>query len=160
MGPRPAADDQQHTPQQQGPSSVSSRGYRIAPAAEAGFRDAAAYDAHRPAYPAEAVRRLVVAHMRLLKKTDGSAGAGARVVEVAAGTGKLTEGLVGALEGAGGDGGGFEVVATEPHGDMRRELAAKGLRGVVVREGKAEELGQVVEEGWADGVLAGQAFHW
>lgn len=152
MGPAPA--DGQHPLQQHGPS-VSSGG--IAPAAEAGFRDAAAYDAHRPAYPTEAVRRLVVAHMRLP--------AGARVVEVAAGTGKLTEGLVGALEGAGGGGGGgggagFEVVATEPHGDMRRELAAKGLRGVVVWEGRAEELGRVVEEGWADGVVAGQAFHW
>lgn len=44
---------------------------------------------------------------------------------------------------------------------MRRELEGKALRGVTVREGRAEDVrsAQVPEE-WADGVVVAQAFHW
>lgn len=120
----------------------------LAPAAAQGFQNAGAYDAHRPAYPAEAVDQLL-GYMHLTGQT------GARIVEVAAGTGKLTEVLAGREEA-------FEVHATEPHEDMRRTLEAKGLHGVVVKSGRADELGTLgrVQEGWADGVLIGQAFHW
>lgn len=133
----------------------------LAPAASAGFRDAAAYDAHRPAYPMEAVGRLLD-RMRL---TDTGGGSQRRVVvEVAAGTGKLTEALVAAARAAGAQQQQqqLEVWATEPHPEMRRALEAKGLRGVVVRGCRAEELSGRggVEAGVGDGVVAAQAFHW
>lgn len=118
----------------------------IAPAAAEGFQDASAYDAHRPSYPAAAVEGLL-GHMRLADRPH------ARIVEVAAGTGKFTEALAARHEG-------FEVLATEPHPRMRAELEAKGLPGVLVREGKAEDLSVSVEKEWGDGVVAAQAFHW
>lgn len=120
----------------------------LAHTAAEGFRDASAYDTHRPAYPAEAVQRLLE-HMRLSDRAH------ARVVEVAAGTGKFTEALAARHEG-------FEVVAVEPHGAMRRELEGKGLRGVSVRDGRAEELGGVagLGGGWGEGCVAAQSFHW
>lgn len=118
----------------------------LAPAASKGFRNASAYDAHRPAYPAGAVQRLL-ARMRLADVAH------ARIVEVAAGTGKFTEALAARHEG-------FEILATEPHPQMRGELEAKGLRGVVVRQGVAEDLQGQVEDEWGDGVVAAQAFHW
>lgn len=140
----------------------------LAPAAAAGFRDAAAYDAHRPAYPAAAVERLLD-RMGLSSATYGGGATGGteegrgttrRVVEVAAGTGKMTEAMV--LGAAGLGGGRLEVLATEPHPEMRRELEGKRLPGVVVREARADELSGRggVEKGWADGVVAAQAFHW
>lgn len=123
----------------------------LAPAAAAGFHNASAYDAHRPSYPASAVQALLT-HMRLADKPH------ARIVEVAAGTGKFTEALAARHEG-------FEVVAVEPHGEMRAELEAKGLNGVSVRAGRAEALREAMEgkgkgEAWADGVVVAQAFHW
>ncbi|CAN8098920.1 unnamed protein product [Discula destructiva] len=119
----------------------------LAPAAAAGFQNATAYDAHRPAYPPAAVQKLLE-HMRLADRAH------ARIVEVAAGTGKFTEALSAREEW-------FEVLATEPHPDMRRELEGKALRGVTVREGRAENLrGARIEEEWADGVVVAQAFHW
>lgn len=127
----------------------------LAPAAAAGFHNASAYDAHRPSYPASAVQALLT-HMRLADKPH------ARIVEVAAGTGKFTEALAARHEG-------FEVVAVEPHGEMRRELEAKGLNGVSVRAGRAEALREAMGgkekeeddgEAWADGVVVAQAFHW
>lgn len=127
----------------------------LAPAAAAGFHDASAYDAHRPSYPASAVQALLT-HMRLADKPH------ARIVEVAAGTGKFTEVLAARHEG-------FEVIAVEPHDEMRAALEAKGLNGVSVRAGRAEALREAMkgmegkeeeEEGWADGVVVAQAFHW
>lgn len=119
----------------------------LAPAAAAGFHNASAYDAHRPAYPPSAVQALLT-HMRLADKPH------ARIVEVAAGTGKFTEALAARHEG-------FEVLAVEPHAEMRAALEAKALSGVTVREGRAETLRAAVVEGeeWADGVVVAQAFH-
>ncbi|ROW16194.1 hypothetical protein VPNG_01763 [Cytospora leucostoma] len=122
---------------------MSSQG--LAHTAAEGFKDGKAYDAHRPAYPAAAVQRLLE-HMRLAGRPH------ARVVEVAAGTGKFTEALAARHEG-------FEVVAVEPHPDMRRELEAKGLRGVSVRDGTAEDMRtrSAVEDGWGDGFATNEA---
>lgn len=119
----------------------------LAPAAAAGFKDASAYDEHRPAYPGAAVQKLLE-HMRLADQPH------ARVVEVAAGTGKFTEALAARHEG-------FEVRAVEPHPAMRRELEAKGLRGVTVADGSAQDMRVAIrEDGWGDGCVAAQAFHW
>lgn len=166
--------------------SSTEPGSGLSPAASQGFRDAAAYDAHRPAYPPAAIDKLLdrmglLARQRqqqqeVVVEEDvqmaADATAGVKIVEVAAGTGKFTEALVEAVVRRGGGGSGgcgevsggmMEILATEPHPDMLRELQGKALPGVVVRKGAAEELARVVccgEEGWADGVIAAQAFHW
>ena len=109
-------------------------------AATKGFHNAAAYDKHRPSYPNEAVQKLLV-QLGLADKQ------GARVIDLAAGTGKLTELLAAREEG-------FEILAIEPHKEMREALEAKKLNGVVSLFGTAEEMG--VEGGWADAIVCGQ----
>jgi predicted RNA methylase len=65
---------------------------------------AAEYERHRPAYPVEALR-WAAEQLGLAE--------GARVLDVGAGTGKLSRGLVSV---------GFEVVAVEPGAPMLAEL--------------------------------------
>jgi SAM-dependent methyltransferase len=95
---------------------------------------AAVYAASRPSYPAEAVR--------------WATGAGRRVLDLGAGTGKLTAALL-AL--------GCSPVAIEPDAAMRAELR-RALPGVDLRAGSAENI--PFHGSWADAVLVGQAFHW
>ncbi|QUC18709.1 uncharacterized protein UV8b_02950 [Ustilaginoidea virens] len=116
----------------------------VAQAATTGFDNAPAYDAHRPSYPPEAVGSLL-AHLGVADK------AGARIIDLAAGTGKFTELLAARGEG-------YEVVAVEPVARMRESLERKRLGRVDVRHGLATEMG--VEDGWADAVIAAQSFHW
>ncbi|CAF9924564.1 MAG: hypothetical protein HETSPECPRED_005598 [Heterodermia speciosa] len=113
-------------------------------AALSGFSSASQYDTHRPSYPQSAVSALLSA-----LKVSGMQGA--RIIDLAAGTGKFTELLAARDEG-------FEIVALEPHDGMREELVRKQLRGVTVGKGTAEDMG--VEEQWADAVIIAQAFHW
>jgi SAM-dependent methyltransferase len=94
-----------------------------------------AYERGRPDYPEEAVRWLV-------------GDAPADVVDLGAGTGKLTRGLV-AL--------GHRVTAVEPLGEMRAELE-RAVPGVRVLEGKAELI--PLPDGAADVVACAQSFHW
>jgi SAM-dependent methyltransferase len=101
--------------------------------------NAAAYERSRPSYPAEAVAH-VVGH--------GGIGPGRRVIDLAAGTGKLTRLLVPT---------GAEVVAVEPVAGMRAQLAA-ALPGIQAVDGSAEAL--PLPDGWADAVTVAQAFHW
>jgi len=49
---------------------------------------------------------------------------------------------------------GFEIIAVEPHADMRKVLIERGLKGVTVLNGTAEDV--PVENGWADAVLVAQ----
>lgn len=118
--------------------------YQLPTAASAGFRNATAYDAHRPSYPASAVDSLLL-RLRI------SGVAGAKVVEIASGTGKFTELLVARAEG-------FAVAAVEPHAGMREQLERKALRGVQVLDGHAGSV--PVADGWGDACVAAQAFHW
>jgi SAM-dependent methyltransferase len=105
-----------------------------------GFADnAAAYEAARPSYPAEAVAH-IVGHGRI--------GPGRRVLDLAAGTGKLTRLL--APTGA-------DVVAVEPIAAMRDRLVAL-LPGVEVHDGTAEDL--PLADRSVDAVTVAQAFHW
>ncbi|KAL6716313.1 hypothetical protein ACLMJK_005879 [Lecanora helva] len=70
-----------------------------------GFENAECYDRHRPSYPIEAVDSLLK-HMHIHGLN------GARIVDLAAGTGKFTQLLAHRNEE-------YDIVAVEPHGEMR-----------------------------------------
>ena len=99
----------------------------------------ALYERARPGYSDDAVAHLL-----------GSLGigAGSRVLDVAAGTGKLTRALVAA---------GAEAVASEPSGSMR-EVFTTSVPGTPQIACTAEQLG--VADGSFDAVTVAQAFHW
>ncbi len=112
----------------------------VNPVAAEGFARAAdAYARGRPSYPREAIEWLT---------RQCALGPGATVVDVAAGTGKLTEVLV-PLGGT--------IIAVEPVDAMRAELEA-ALPGVAALAGTAEEL--PLPDGSADTITVGQAYHW
>lgn len=113
-----------------------SRARRTASADVGYARAAAAYERGRPGYPPDAVDYLA-ARLRL--------GPGRTVVDLAAGTGKLTRALL--VTGA-------EVVAVEPVAEMRAALPA-GARAV---DGTAEAM--PLDDASADAVAVAQAFHW
>jgi SAM-dependent methyltransferase len=110
------------------------------PTAAAGFgRAADSYERGRPGYPPAAV-----AHMA----SELGLGPATTVLDLAAGTGKLTRML--AATGA-------TVIAVEPVEAMRRLLAA-ALPGIAVLEGTAEAI--PVADGAVDAITVAQAFHW
>lgn len=112
---------------------------RIRGAAQGFDSNAEAYEAARPSYPAEAVAH-VVGHGRI--------GPGGRVLDLAAGTGKLTRLLVPT---------GAEVVAVEPTAAMRDVLRAR-LPDIEVHDGTAEDL--PLADSSVDAVTVAQGFHW
>ncbi|MEH1102872.1 class I SAM-dependent methyltransferase [Micromonospora sp. CPCC 205561] len=95
------------------------------------------YDRFRPRYPEAAVRWAL----------DGL-DAPARVVDLGAGTGILTRGVL-AL--------GHHVVPVEPDPGMRAQLET-ATPGTPALAGSAESV--PLPDGAADAVLAGQAYHW
>jgi len=97
------------------------------------------YARTRPGYPDDA-----------LDWVEARAGLGAcsDVLDLAAGTGKLTVSLVVR---------GYRVVAVEPIAGMRAELE-RALPDVVLLEGTAERI--PLANSSFDAVLVGQAFHW
>lgn len=97
---------------------------------------AAEYDRFRPSYPIEAVQWAV------------GTPAPARVVDLGAGTGKLTRVLLAA---------GYQVTPVEPDAGMRAQLAAS-TEGLTPLAGFAEAVPLPDES--ADAVVAGQAYHW
>jgi SAM-dependent methyltransferase len=101
---------------------------------------AAAYAEHRPDYPADAIRWGLAA-------ADGPP---RRVLDLGAGTGKLTGGLL----ALGSD---LEVTAVEPDELMRTELTAR-FPSVRALAGSAERI--PLASGSVDAVVVGQAFHW
>ncbi|MEO5900927.1 MAG: class I SAM-dependent methyltransferase [Ilumatobacteraceae bacterium] len=100
---------------------------------------AAAYELGRPGYPAAAIEWWV---------RQGAFPFGGTVLDLAAGTGKLTRSLVAR---------GCDVVAVEPLANMRAELAAV-LPGMRTLDGTAEQV--PLPDGCVDAVFVGQAFHW
>jgi SAM-dependent methyltransferase len=116
----------------------------INPLAQTGFASAAAYDAYRPSFPPEAVDEL-------LKHLEVHGVEGARIADLAAGTGKFTEILSARPEK-------YEVVAIEPHDDMRAQLEQKKLRGVTVVNGAAEDMSKL-DDGKFAAVIAAQVRH-
>jgi SAM-dependent methyltransferase len=112
---------------------------QIRDAARGFAENADAYEAARPSYPAEAVAHIV---------GHGQIGPARQVLDLAAGTGKLTRLLVPT---------GADVVAVEPIAAMRERLAAL-LPGVEVHDGTAEDL--PLADRSVDAVTVAQAFHW
>jgi SAM-dependent methyltransferase len=107
--------------------------------AAAGFNDPADYESARPSYPPEAVAWLVE-HLGV--------GAGARVCDLAAGTGKLTRLLHPT---------GAQLVAAEPVPGMRATLHDL-LPDVPIVAAIAEALPFADES--LDAIVAAQAWHW
>jgi SAM-dependent methyltransferase len=102
---------------------------------------AAAYEAGRPGYPPEAVELL---------GTRLGVGPGRRVLDLGAGTGKLTRELV--TRGA-------DVVAVEPLPGMRDQLRrALPSDRLEILEGTAEAL--PLDDASVDAATVAQAFHW
>jgi trans-aconitate methyltransferase len=100
-------------------------------------REAGAYEAARPGYPAEAVRHV-------LARTEVRS-----AVEVGAGTGKATESFAPLVE---------EIVCVEPSAAMAAVLQGKALPGVEVVVAPLERW--TGPEAPVDLVYAAQAWHW
>jgi len=105
------------------------------------FQAALSYDQHRPSYSVEAVDSLLK-HLQL----DGLKGA--RIIDLAAGTGKFTKLLVDREEQ-------YEIIAVEPDDGMRAELEMKKIKGVKVLDGVASSM-KGVESQCIDAVVAAQ----
>jgi SAM-dependent methyltransferase len=113
---------------------------RVAAQAAVGFdRAASSYDSHRPGYPSAFVARVA---------REIGAERARRVLDLGAGTGKLTRELV-AL--------GCDVVAVEPLAAMRAQLVAASP-GVDALDGTAEAI--PLPDDSVDAVTSAQAFHW
>ena len=98
-----------------------------------------AYERARPSYPSAAIDSIV---------RELGIGPGSTVVDLAAGTGKLTRLLVPT---------GATVIAVEPVAAMRAKLVDV-VPGVEVRDGTAEAL--PLADASVDCVTVAQAFHW
>lgn len=100
-----------------------------------GFAEADRYERGRPDYPAAAIAAIV---------SELGLRPGRTVLDLAAGTGKLTR----LLQPCGAN-----VIAVEPIREMREKIA-----GVVALGGTAERI--PLTDGYVDAVTVGQAFHW
>ncbi|MEU1962544.1 class I SAM-dependent methyltransferase [Nocardia sp. NPDC019304] len=100
---------------------------------------AAAYAEHRPDYPAASIRWALAAVAHRQPPT---------VLDLGAGTGKLTEGLLEA---------GATVIAVEPDEHMRGELHRR-FPHVTAHAGTAEDI--PLPDDSVDAIVAGQAVHW
>lgn len=104
-----------------------------------GFAAADVYERGRPDYPAAAIAAI---------SDRCGLRPGRTVLDLAAGTGKLTRLLVPT---------GAAVLAVEPVPEMRAELERR-VRGIAVLAGTAERI--PLADRYVDGVAVGQAFHW
>jgi ubiquinone/menaquinone biosynthesis C-methylase UbiE len=120
---------------------MTSTAGRINPSAQNGFSNAALYDKHRPSFPAHSVSVLLDG----VRVADSPQ---ATVVDLAAGTGKFTELLAARDEG-------YEIIAIEPHADMRNVLEDKHLKGVSVQDGLSTDMKSLKDES-VDAVIAAQ----
>jgi SAM-dependent methyltransferase len=121
-------------------AGVNRPGQAVHDSAATGFQAGAeAYERGRPGFSGDAVAALA---------RECGIGPGRRVVDLAAGTGKLTR-LLAEL--------GADLVAVEPVEGMRRVFSQR-LPEVPVLDGTAEAL--PFPDATVDAVVASQAFHW
>lgn len=118
--------------------------FQLKSQADKGFQNGDAYDKNRPSYPPTMVEKLLT-HLNVSGQEN------AKIVDLAAGTGKFTELLARRPED-------FEIIAIEPHAGMRKTLDNKNLDKVTVKDGDAGNIG--LENSWGDALIAAQAFHW
>ena len=112
----------------------------VDPHAEHAFGSGAdAYDRHRPGWPPEAVERALA---------ELGVGADSAVLDLAAGTGKLTRELLPRAR---------RVVAVDTSADMLR-LLGEALPGAETLEGMADAI--PLPDASIDAVLVAEAFHW
>jgi SAM-dependent methyltransferase len=112
----------------------------VDPRAATGFgRDVEAYERGRPTYAPAALDHLA---------REFGLGGESTVLDLAAGTGKLTRSLI---TRAG------RVIAVEPSGAMRAELRRQ-VPAAEIRDGTAETI--PLDDASVDAVFVGQAFHW
>jgi SAM-dependent methyltransferase len=104
-----------------------------------GFAAAGVYERGRPDYPAAAIAR-IASRLELRR--------GRTVLDLAAGTGKLTRLLLPS---------GANLIALEPVREMRSQLERQ-VPGVATIAGTAERI--PLADGYVDAVTVGQAFHW
>lgn len=107
---------------------------------------ARAYAEHRPDYPITAIEWA-------LQVVPARQAGSLRILDLGAGTGKLTAQLIGLSRG----GQPAEVVAVEPDPQMLAELRRR-LPGTDARLGSAEQI--PLPDARVDAVLVGQAAHW
>lgn len=116
---------------------------------------APAYALHRPGYPDQAVAWALESLPDGAPPQSGPPQSGpphsGTVLDLAAGTGKLTEAALRCGVPA------TAVLAVEPDDGMRAELSRR-LPGTAVVSGSAEQI--PAEDGTVGAVLVGQAFHW
>jgi ubiquinone/menaquinone biosynthesis C-methylase UbiE len=122
--------------------------FSLYPSVTNGFANSTSYDLHRPSYPFAAVSSFL-SHLNIAGVSN------AKIVEIAAGTGKFTEILVMREEG-------FEVEAVEPHSGMREGLLGKnlgeegkGMGKVRVLDGVAAKM-EGLEDEWGDAAIVAQ----
>lgn len=122
----------------------------IDPVILAGFSESESYDAHRPSYHPSAVTYLLTS-LGVVGKH------GVTIIDMGAGTGKFTEILAAREEE-------FEIIAVEPHEDMRQVLVAKKLpRTAVLKEDvytvwSGKQYPSMRLEGCAQAVVVAQVF--
>ena len=107
---------------------------------------AAAYAEHRPDYPGAGIAWA-------LDPVSGQPGRPLRVLDLGAGTGKLTAQLASLTM----SGNGVTVVAVEPDAQMLAQLRRR-VPGVTALPGRAESI--PLPDASVDAVLSGQAMHW
>lgn len=105
-----------------------------------GFSKGNEYDKHRATYSDDAVEKL-------LQSLQVSGKRNARVLDLAAGTGKFTEALARRPEQ-------FDVLAVEPLDNLREILAQKNLPGVTIAAGEASRI--PAEDATIDAVVVAQ----
>lgn len=113
---------------------------RVLPGARGFDRVAAVYARSRPEYSPEVIGAI---------RRNLGIGPGRRVLDLAAGTGKLSRALA---EGSEAD-----LVAVEPSAGMRAEFH-RGLPAIPILDGTAEAI--PLPQASVDAVAVGQAFHW
>ncbi|KAL8843629.1 MAG: hypothetical protein Q9170_000133 [Blastenia crenularia] len=117
---------------------------KTADPATKGFAKASLYDTHRPSYPPEVVDDL-------LSQLQVKGIKNALIIDLGAGTGKFSQLLATRDED-------YDIVAVEPHEEMRKACMAKKLDRVKVVDGVANDM--PVETQSADAVIVAQAWHW